>query len=135
MAGGRMSDPRKGGTFKVKAPTPAASPDERYRYRSRATAPGPFGDVDEPYEGTLADVLDRHADDDEAGLEPIVEYKVPGVTWSPWRRPLLLSELALEGLAHERTHMVKTAPGEFREVTRWELEPGAWERLREAERS
>lgn len=135
MAGGRMSDPRKGGSFKTKPTAPAAAPDERYRYRSRATLPGPFGDLDEPYEDTLESVLDRHADDDEAGLEPVVEYKVPGVTWAAWRRPLLLSELATEGLAHERTHMVKIAPGEVREVTRWELEPGAWERLREAERS
>lgn len=72
---GRVSDPRKGRAPKAAPITEVADPKA---YRSRPTLPGPFGDEEPPYEGTLAEVLERHAVDREAGMDPVLEYRIHG---------------------------------------------------------
>lgn len=114
MAGGRVADPRRG-----KAPKAEVVPEpSRYLYRSRPTLPGPFGE--EPAtEGTLAEVQARHAMDTDSRLAPVIEYRVPGVPWALWRKPVTVRDLAREGLAQEREG-------------RWHVLPEGARRLREA---
>jgi len=75
-------------------------PDHRV-YRSRPTLPGPFGDEEPPFEGTLREVVARHAVDVEGGMEPVLEYRIHGTPWMPWRRPVLVAELVQLGLARQ----------------------------------
>lgn len=74
------------------------SPDHR-AYRSRPTMAGPFGDDEPPFEGTLGEVVARHAVDTQAGMEPVLEYRIHGSPWMPWRRPVFVAELDHLGLA------------------------------------
>lgn len=76
----------------------AEKPDHR-AYRSRPILPGPFGDEEPPFEGTLAEVVARHAVDTEAGMEPVLEYRVHGCPWMPYREPLTVEEVAQLGHA------------------------------------
>jgi hypothetical protein len=137
----RVGDPRRG--RKAKAPAAVATPDDGRSYRSRPTLPGPFGDDEPPYEGTLAEVLERAEIDREAGMEPVVEYRTAGSPWAAWRRPLMLAELAQLGLAREVTRMVKAGASTqddqshgygMREEKRWEVTPQGEEMLRAAAR-
>ncbi len=137
----RVGDPRRG--RKPKAPAVVKTADDGMQYRSRPTLPGPFGDEEPPYVGTLPEVLERAEVDRQAGMEPAVEYRTPGSTWAPWRRPLLLADLAHLGHAREVTHMVKGGRGGEddpnlsdgkKEVTRWEVTPQGEAMLRAAAR-
>lgn len=94
-------------------PAPKAEkvePDPRM-YRSRPTLPGPFGDDEPPFEGTLAEVLARHEVDTEAGMAPVIEYRTAGTPWFRWRRPVLVAELARLGLARQT------------EGSKWQISP------------
>jgi len=130
MAGGRVSDPRRG--RKPKAPPAEPPRDEGFHYRTRATQPGPFGDTEEPWEGPLPDVLKRAEADDAAGMAPVIEYRLPGAPWMRWRRPLLIEDLARLGLAHQKdgSKWQITQEGQRRLAlaAKGELPPSGWVR-------
>lgn len=105
------------------APKPVkVEPDPR-SYRSRPTLPGPFGDEEPPFEGPLPEVLERAAVDTEAGMAPVIEYRLPGLPWMPWRRPVLVQDLHRLGLAHERTDSWTDAGGKKRSRSFWVIDP------------
>ena len=85
--------------------------DDPRSYRSRATLPGPFGDEEPPFLGTLQEVQERAAVDAEAGMAPVIEYRLPGMPWVPWRQPVLVQDLARRGLARQG------------ESGKWEISP------------
>lgn len=100
---------------KVEVETP-----DRGHYRSRPTMPGPFGDDEPPFVGTLAEVVARHAADTEGGMEPVLEYRTHGMPWVPYRKPVLVADLALLGLAHQR------------DGTKWTIDPEGQRMIYEA---
>lgn len=115
----RVADPRRG--RKPKAPAAVTTADDGRSYRSRPTLPGPFGDDEPPFEGTLAEVLERAKIDREAGMEPVIEYRLPGAPWMRWRRPLTVEDLARLGHAHQ-------------EEGKWKIDAEGERMLRAAER-
>lgn len=68
-------------------------------YRSRPTAPDPFGEIEEPTVGTLDEVLARGRADRAGGLDPVIEYRVPGAAWSPYHPVVLVPQLVGLGFA------------------------------------
>lgn len=70
-------------------------------YRSRPTLPGPFGDEEPPFYGTRQEVQERAAVDAEAGMSPVVEYRLPGTSWMTYRQPVTVEDLAHLGLARQ----------------------------------
>lgn len=137
----RVSDPRRG--RKAKVPAAVLVKDDGRQYRSRPTLPGPFGDPEPPYQGPLGEVLERAEIDRAGGMEPVVEYRMPGAPWMEWRRPLLLAELEQLGHAREVSRMVKAGPSTqddtshgfgMREEKRWEITPQGEAMLRAAAR-
>ena len=97
-----MAKPRAKTLSKL-PPAPKAEkvePDPR-SYRSRPTLPGPFGDDEPPFYGTRAEVEARALVDTEAGMAPVIEYRLPGTPWMEWRKPVLVADLARLGLARQ----------------------------------
>lgn len=70
-------------------------------FRSRTTAPGPFGDSEPPFEGTLGDVLARGHTDRDTGMAPVIERRVHGAGWLPYRHQVKLTDLRDLALARE----------------------------------
>lgn len=111
----------------------ADQPAQVIRYRSRPTAPNPFGDVEAPTEGTLAATLARGRADREAELQPVIEYLVPGAGWMTYRPVVLIEHLAARHLAREVTSPYfdeKTA--KMRSRTGWQLDPVGAQAIKDA---
>lgn len=92
-------------------PKPVKVEEDPNSYRSRTTLPGPFGDDEPPFYGTLQEVQERAAVDAEAGMAPVIEYRIPGTPWMPYRPPVLVADLARQGLARQG------------ESGKWEISP------------
>lgn len=88
-------------------------------YRSRPTLPGPFGDDEPPFYGTRQEVQERAAVDAEAGMSPVVEYRLPGTPWMPYRQAVTVEELSRLGLARQIE-------------SRWQIHPEGQRRIYEA---
>ena len=117
-------------------PKPEPTEVDRREFRSRPTLPGPFGDDEPPFIGTYAEVMERATVDREGDMAPIVEYRVHGIGWVTYRKPVLVDELRRIGLAREKTYMVRSkATGEAREETRWEIDPEGQRMIHEAMRA
>lgn len=68
-------------------------------YRSRPTAPNPFGEAEPAFEGDLDAVLDRGRMHRSTGLDPIIEYRTPGGPWRTYHPVVTLEALSRIGLA------------------------------------
>lgn len=111
----------------------ADKPEQIIFYRSRPTAANPFGEVEPPTEGSLAEVLARGSADREAELHPVIEYKVPGTLWMPYRPVVLIEHLAHRRLAREvTTPYFDEKAAKMRTRTGWQIEPAGYQAIRDA---
>lgn len=91
-------------------------------YRSRPTAPNPFGDIEPPTEGELDAVLARGRADQAAGLAPVIEYRGPVIGWRQYRPVVTCADLARIHLARETTQSYfDSKAAKMRSTTRWEI--------------
>lgn len=111
----------------------APKPEAVIYYRSRPTAANPFGEVEPPTEGTLAAVLARGRADRDAGLEPVIEYRVPGTLWMTYRPVVLIEHLAQRRLAREvTTPYFNETSGKMSTRTGWQIEPAGERAIKDA---
>ena len=101
-------------------------------YRSRPTAPNPFGDIDPPYVGELPDVLARGRQGREAGDAPVIEYRAPGTTWMGYHPTVTCDDLRRIGLAREVMQTVIGRTGKAKSETRWKISDGGQRVISEA---
>lgn len=93
-------------------------------YRSRPTAPNPFGQIDPPREGTLAETIRRGRNDRDVGLAPVIEYRVRGAGWQRYRPIVTCDDLRAIHLAREKTESYfDSKAAKMRTTTRWEISP------------
>lgn len=99
-------------------------------YRSRPTVPNPFGQLDQPFVGDLATVLARGRADRAIGLEPVIEYRKPGMAWTAYHPPVTCEELRRYQLAHELTESHYDPTSAKRRTTkRWKIEPHGYQAI------
>lgn len=111
----------------------ATKPEQVIFYRSRPTAANPFGEMETPTEGELAAVMARGRADREAGLEPVIEYRVPGAGWMTYRPVVLIEHLAHRRLAREvTTPYFNETTGKMSTRTGWVIEPAGARAIRDA---
>lgn len=111
----------------------AAKPEPVIFYRSRPTAANPFGEMEPPTEGPLAAVLARGRADRDAGLEPVIEYRVPGVMWAAYHPAVLIEHLAHRRLAREvTTPYFNETTGKMSTRTGWVIDPAGARAIRDA---
>lgn len=102
-------------------------------FRSRPTAPNPFGDIEPPTEGELADVIARGRRDRDLGLAPVIEQRTPGCGWSAFHPVVTLAQLQAIHLARE--HEAGTYSSKRAKVVKqrhWTIEPEGQRAIREA---
>lgn len=108
-------------------------PEDWISYRSRPTAPNPFGEVEEPYVGDLQQVIARARSDRESGMEPVVEYQSRGATWATYRPIVTVEKLRPLGLAHEETtSYFNASTGKNSTRISWKIDPRGYELIRQA---
>lgn len=102
-------------------------------YRSRPTKPNPFGDIEEPTVGDLADVIERARRDRDIGLAPVVEYRVKGAGWSPYRPVVTCDDLRAIHLARENTvSKFDTGKGKMIYTKGWQIDPAGQRAISDA---
>lgn len=103
------------------------------KYRSRPTAPNPFGDLEPATEGDLDTVLARARADRDAELNPVVEYKVRGAVWGIYRPVVTCEALQKLRLAREKTeNYFDHSAAKMRTSKRWEIDPAGQQAIRDA---
>lgn len=103
-------------------------------YRSRPTAPNPFGEVEPPTTGDDLDtILDRARADRDAGMQPVVEHHVRGAGWATYRPVVTCADLQRIHLAREKTESAfDPSAAKMRTSKRWEIDPAGQQAIRDA---
>lgn len=103
------------------------------RYRVRPTTPNPFGGIDPPIIGDLDLVLARARQDRAAGMTNIVEKRVRGVGWVPYRIPVTVEDLRKYQLAREVTRsFFNEKTMKMQTSTAWSIDPAGYAVIRAA---
>lgn len=111
----------------------AERPEDWISYRSRPTAPNPFGEIEEPYVGDLQQVIARARSDRESGMEPVIEYRRHGATCAEFHPVVTIEKLRPLGLAREETtSYFNASTGKNSTRTSWKIDPRGYELIRQA---
>lgn len=103
-------------------------------YRSRPTAPNPFGEVEPPTTGDDLDtILERARADRDAGMQPVVEYHIKGAGWAIYRHIVTCADLQRIHLAREKSESYfDPSAAKMRTAKRWEIDPAGQQAISDA---